>query len=121
MFAAGDEVHDVSMDREGRTVTYIQIDSDQLTTDGAYRLAVDWATEWDLPREPLDTWHQARLAGRARGTEDIRSTVMTIRPGSRPVGDAPVATVEIRYSFNPERPSLASLQFYWGRKDVLGR
>ena len=55
VFAAGDEVHDVSMDREGRTVTYIQIDSDQRTTDGAYRLAVDWATEWDLPSGSLDS------------------------------------------------------------------
>lgn len=115
VFSAGEEIHDVTLEREGETVTYVQIDSDPRSTEDVYRLAVDWAEKWDLPREPLERWHRERLAGRASGTENVRSTVMTTQPGSRPVGDVPVATLEIRYSFNDELPSLVSLQFYWGR------
>lgn len=120
VFKAGDELHDISMEREGPTVTYIQIDSHPRSTEETYRLASAWASDWGLPQEPLDRWHQARIAGRKRGNENIRSTTLTTEAGRRIAPGGPVPSVQIRYSFNQERPSLVSLQFYWGRMPRLG-
>ena len=40
---------------------------------------------------------------------------MATDPQNRLGPDGPVPTVEIRYSFDDERPSLVSLKFYWPR------
>ena len=69
-----------------------------------HELAVLWAEEWDLSREPLDRWRDG-----AAKTPAITSG----RPVER-IGDGgPVPIVEIRNSFQDESPALVSLQFYW--------
>jgi hypothetical protein len=100
----GDTVHDITLDRRGETVRNVQIDSHPRSPEDAHELAVRWADEWGLSREPLDRWRDG-----ASKTPAITSG----RP-NEPVGDGgPVPTVEIRNSFEDERPALVSLQFYW--------
>jgi hypothetical protein len=100
----GDTVHDITLDRRGRTVRNVQIDSQPLSASDAHQLAVRWAEEWDLSRVPLDRWRDG-----ATKTPAITSG----RPAERIGDDGPVPIVEIRNSFEDERPALVSLQFYW--------
>ena len=117
---AGEEVHDVTLEREGDLVTLLQIDSHPRTTEDTYRLALRWARDWRLPRAPLDEWYEERVAGRKRGREDLTSRALTTKAGLTVGPGGPVPSVQIRYSFEDARPSLASVQFYWGRMPDLG-
>jgi hypothetical protein len=107
-FSAGDGVvHDVTLERRGDEVITVQIDSHPRTHADAYDLAVEWAKPWGVPTKPLDDWR--------RGVDsDGDPTVEAIAPDA-PVGgpDGPEPTVQIRKSFDDERPSLVSLQFLW--------
>jgi hypothetical protein len=100
----GDTVHDITLDRRGRAVRNLQIDSHARSAADAHALAVRWAEEWDLSRVPLDRWRDG-----ATKTPAITSG----RPVERIGDDGPVPSVEIRNSFQDERPALVSLQFYW--------
>lgn len=102
--ADGDTVHDITLDRRGRIVRNLQIDSHPLGKADAHELAVRWAEEWELSREPLDRWRDG-----AAKTPAITSG----RPAERIGEDGPVPAVEIRNSFEDDRPALVSLQFYW--------
>jgi hypothetical protein len=100
----GDTVHDITLDRRERTVRNLLIDSHPRSEEGAHALAVRWAEEWGLSREPLDRWRDG-----ATKTPAITSG----RPVDR-IGDGgPVPAVEIRKSFQDDNPALVSLQFYW--------
>jgi hypothetical protein len=104
-FAGGRElVHDVTLDRRGDLVRGLQVDSHPRTRDQAYELAGRRADEWNLSRKPFDEWREG-----ARKTP----VLSTARQGER-IGDTgPIPTVEIRHSFEDERPALVSLQLYW--------
>jgi hypothetical protein len=102
--ADGDTVHDITLDRRDRIVRNLQIDSHPRSEADAHELAVRWAEEWGLSREPLDRWRDG-----AAKTPAITSG----RPGERVGDDGPVPAVEIRNSFEDDRPALVSLQFYW--------
>jgi hypothetical protein len=56
----GELVHDVTMDRRDQLVRNIQIDSHPRTREDAHELAVEWAGEWGLSREPLDRWRDGQ-------------------------------------------------------------
>lgn len=114
MFQAGDEVHDVTLEREGDLVTLVQVDFEPQTAEDAYERAVILAEEWGLRRAGLDKWFRQRMAGRAAGHEDVTSTSLATAPAGQRLGpEGPSVSAEIRYSFNDERPSLVSLQFFW--------
>jgi hypothetical protein len=99
----GEVVHDITLDRRGRIVRNVQIDSHPRSAADAHKLAVRWAGEWGLSREPLDRWR-----------ENGKTPAITSAPAGKRIGDAgPVPTVEIRNSFEDERPALVSLSFYW--------
>ena len=100
----GDTVHDITLDRRGDPVRNVQIDSHPRSAADAHELAVKWAEEWGLSREPLDRWRDG-----ATKTPAITSG----RPVERIGEDGPVPIVEIRNSFQDESPALVSLQFYW--------
>jgi hypothetical protein len=100
----GETVHDITLDRRGNTVRNVQIDSHPRGEEDAHALAVRWAEEWDLSSVPLDRWRDG-----AAKTPAITSG----RPGERIGTEGPVPAVEIRNSFEDERPALVSLQFYW--------
>jgi hypothetical protein len=102
--AGGDVVHDITLDRRDRIVRNVQIDSHPRSAADAHELAVRWAEDWGLSREPLDRWRDG-----ATKTPAITSARRTDR-----IGDTgPLPTVEIRNSFQDDRPALVSLQFYW--------
>ena len=102
--ADGDVVHDITLDRRERIVRTLQIDSHPRSATDAHDLAVRWAEDWDLSREPLDRWRDGA----------VKTPVVTSARGEGRIGDAgPLPAVEIRNSFEDERPALVSLQFYW--------
>jgi hypothetical protein len=96
----GDLVHDVSLERRGRTVQTVQIDSHPRPADDAYGLAARWAEEWGLPTKPLVGWRQGG-----------DSTVQTSVTESGRIGpEGPIPTVQIRPAEDGGR---VSLQFFW--------
>jgi hypothetical protein len=97
-------VHDVTLDRRDRVVRNVQIDSHPRSEEDAHELAVRWAEEWDLSREPLDRW---------RDGETKTPVITSARPAERIGESGPVPALEIRNSFVDERPALVSVQFYW--------
>ena len=97
-------VHDVTMDRRDRVVRNVQIDSHPLSATDAHELAVRWAEQWGLSREPLDRW---------RDGETKTPVITSARPEDRIGESGPVPALEIRNSFRDERPALVSIQFYW--------
>jgi hypothetical protein len=97
-------VHDVTLDRRGRLVRNVQIDSHPRSEADAHELALRWAEEWGLSREPLDRW---------RDGETKTPVLTSARRADRIGGSGPVPALEIRNSFADERPALVSLQFYW--------
>jgi hypothetical protein len=100
----GEVVHDITLDRRDRTVRGVQIDSHARSEEDAYELAVRWASEWGLSREPLDRWRDG----------DTKTPVITSARREARIGDdGPLPAVEIRKSFVDERPALVSLEFYW--------
>jgi hypothetical protein len=102
--AAADVVRDVTLDRSDRVVRGVLIDSEPRSAADAHELAVRWAEEWGLSREPLDRW-------RAGGAQ---TPVITSARREERIGESgPVPSVEIRKSFHDELPALVSLQFYW--------
>jgi hypothetical protein len=104
-FVADDDVvRDVTLDRRDRVVRGVQIDSEPRSAADAHELAVRWAEEWGLSREPLDRWRDG-------GT---KTPVITSARREERIGESgPVPSVEIRKSFRDELPALVSLQFYW--------
>jgi hypothetical protein len=100
----GDVVHDLTLDRRERTVRGVQIDSHPRSEDEAHELAVRWASEWGLSREPLDRW---------RDGETKTPVITSSRRDERIGPDGPLPAVEIRKSFVDDRPALVSLEFYW--------
>jgi hypothetical protein len=100
----GDVVHDLTLDRRGKVVRGLQIDSHPRSAEDAHKLAVSWASEWGLSREPLDRWRDG----------DTKTPVITSSRREARIGDdGPLPTVEIRNSFVDERPALVSLEFFW--------
>jgi hypothetical protein len=97
-------VHDVTLDRRDRLVRNVQIDSKPRSRADAHELAVSWAEDWGLSREPLDRWRDGAS----------RTPVITSARREERIGDSgPVPALEIRNSFVDEQPALVSLQFYW--------
>lgn len=102
----GDVVHDVTLAREddaAKEIDLIQIDSHPRTTEDAYRLAVRWAEQWRLPHASLDDWYEGR----------VKTPVLTTATRAEAGPGGLVPAIEIRYSFNDERPALVSLRFSW--------
>jgi hypothetical protein len=96
----GGLVHDVSLERNGRTVQTVQIDSHPRPDEDAYQLAARWAQEWGLPTEPLAAWREG-------GDATVQSSVTE---SGRIGREGPIPTVQIRAAEDGGR---VSLQFFW--------
>jgi hypothetical protein len=96
----GELVHDISLERHGRQVQTVQIDSHPLPDDDAYRLSVRGADEWSLPTEPLAAW-------RDEGDQTVQTSVTEC---GRIGPQGPVPTVQVRPAADGGR---VSLQFFW--------
>jgi hypothetical protein len=109
LFRADGGIRRVFLEREHELITLTRVQSDPQTTDGAYRLARDWAERFDLPLEPLERW----VRGRRSGQRDEREGVLTTARGKTVGPKGPAPSLEIHYSFDRERPSLVSLSLFW--------
>jgi hypothetical protein len=110
-FAAKDGIDAVYLDRDGKLVTSVAVHSKSLDTDGAFKLARDWASEFGLPIEPLEQWRRGRQSGELDATA---KTLTKGKPGATiGGGDGPSPSVQIGSSTNEQRPSYVALQLYW--------
>lgn len=93
----------------GEVITYLQVDSKPLSVQDAYRRALAYAEQFDLPREPLEGWRERRDRG-VDGLTDRTATTL-----DRPLGgnSGPVPYLELRYSTTEGRPWRVSMQFFW--------
>jgi hypothetical protein len=94
-------------DARSRDVDEVLLTSTPRTTDEAATLAREWARQWNLPTEPIDDW--ARKAAR-----DPKATAFT-GSGLRGKPGEALPEVELRYSFDDERPTVVGMQFLWVR------
>lgn len=108
-FRAGEIVKRVFVEREGDRVTLVRVHSDPSEPEDAYRVARDWAGDFDLPLEPLDKWIRERRSGAG----DERSKALTTARGETIGPQGPAPSLEILYSFDRERPSYVSLALFW--------
>jgi hypothetical protein len=92
-------------DPRARELEELMLTSTPRTTAEARELATRWAQQWGLPVAPIEEW--ARKAA-----SDPKATAFTSagRPGA---GGGAIPTVELRHSFDDERPTVVALQFLW--------
>jgi hypothetical protein len=107
------EVHNVTLEREGRIVSSIQVDTHPITADEAYTLSLKVAAELGVPTEQIEDWHQKRLAGSAQGREGPLGNFDAIGPEGWGGPGGPQPGVKLLSSFDDERPAIVSVQFSW--------
>ncbi len=101
-------VHDVTLSRDGDQLTTLQVDSDPMESGAAHELALEWAREFDLPEEPIETWYSRQ------GEEGAPTRTQTSpQPGTTIGEGGPAPSVQIRNSFEDDRPAIVSVQFFW--------
>lgn len=95
---------------EEGVVEQVEIYSDPLSVEDAYRRALAYAEQFDLPRAPLDAWRERRERSVDPATDRTGTTVP-----DRPLGGkgGPIPYVELNYSTNDDRPWIPSVQLYW--------
>jgi hypothetical protein len=102
-------VRRIALDREGDQVTSITVFTEPLSVDAGHRQAVAWAKQFGLPTEPLDRWH-----AKAETEKPPDITAGQSIDNHRFLGpEGPVPSVEVRTSFDRDRPVVASVQFFW--------
>jgi hypothetical protein len=120
VFEMGEEAHDVILYRRnsvsrplpgaaGRVIEKIEVYTEPLTVDDAYRQAAGYVEQFGLPRAPLDDWRERRRQGVEQATDRT-----TLADDSLSLGpDGPYPLVELNYSSDDERPWVVSGVFYW--------
>ena len=101
-------VHDVTLAREGDQLTTLQVDSDPMEAEAAHELALEWAREFELSEEPIETWFSRQ------GDDGAPTNTLTApKPGTTIGEGGPAPSVQIRNSFEDDRPAIVSVQFFW--------
>jgi len=99
-------------DRDGGRIRNVVMYWPGDSVDGAYGRAKRLARTWRLDTRNLDAWHRALKASPGRPAD--LPTVIANASGLRPTGPGgPIATAEIRYSFDTAHPAMVKLQFFW--------
>jgi hypothetical protein len=113
VFRPGYPVHNVTLAREGNTVTSIQVDTHPMTNDEAHELSLQLADELAVSTDPIEDWQRERLEKRARGEEGRVPgfQVVGLEPMGGPTGPEP--GVKLLYSFDDSRPAIVSTEFVW--------
>ena len=108
-FQAKGDLKRVFLERKAKDVTLVAVHTQPKTVEDAYKTASTWASHFDLPTKPLRDWEQKRKSGEA----DKIATAVSAEP-DRTIGkDGPSPSVEIKYSFDEERPSFVILELFW--------
>ena len=119
-FDAAHGIRRVDVSREGEVVDDVSVFSAPLEIDDGYRLALAWARRYGLPRAGLDEWRE-RVRGEKPPDLSAGQSIDNRRflaPGG------PVPSVEVRTSFDVDRPVVVSVEFFWPRPrpgGALGR
>jgi hypothetical protein len=109
-FSAASGIQAVGLERQDDRVTAVQLDSAPMTPDDAYRLALDWAGRWELPRAPIKDWYRRH---RTATPETFASVEAVPDPGTTVGPGGPEPSLKILNSFNDDRPAIVSLRFFW--------
>jgi hypothetical protein len=109
-FSANGDVGAVGLERRGDDLTTVQVDTEPLTAEDAYRLALQWARRWDIPTQPIQDWNERRRAGGDALTETVEAIP---DPGTTVGPGGPEPSLKLLNSFNDDRPVIVSLRFFW--------
>lgn len=109
---ATERVERFGADRDGGQIRNIVMYWPGTSVDDAYANAKRLARIWRLDAHNLDTWHDGLKANPGRPADLPR--VIANPAGLKPTGPGgPLASVEIRYSFDTANPAMVKLQFFW--------
>ncbi len=92
--------------REGEILRNVEVYSDPLEVEDAYRLAVGYAKQFDLPRSGVEAWHKRRDAG-------VDPVVDRTYVGKYKAKQQPIVGINFLYSADDERPWIVMMQFEW--------
>lgn len=99
-------------DREGDQIRDIVMYWPGASVDDAYANAKRLARTWRLDTRNLDAWH-ARLKATPGRPADLPNVIANPKD-FKPTGPGgPLASAEIRYSFDESHPAMVKLQFFW--------
>jgi len=93
------------------TVSNVQVYGEPMTADDAYRRALAYVEQFDLPRPILENWRERRKRGVDPVTD--RTGIGTADHRQLGGGGGPIPFVEMLYSFNDERPWAVMVQVSW--------
>lgn len=111
VFEAGD-VQDIRIDAPDDEVETISVVLNPRTAEEAHERAVALAEKWDLSRDNLDDWLAEIRSGREEGGREADvGSALAVDGGIDPVPFAP--SVEIRYSFDDDKPWVVSFEMFW--------
>jgi len=90
----------------GEEITYVQVDSDFMSVEDAYRRALSYVKQFGLPREPVEAWRRRR----DKGVDPVSDKTATTE--DRPLGGerGPVPYLELR---STGVDWVVSMQFFW--------
>lgn len=109
---ATERVERFGADRDGGTIRDIVMYWPGASVDDAYANAKRLARTWRLDTRNLDAWHRRLKANPGRPAD--LPAVIANPAGLRPTGPGgPLASAEIRYSFDAAHPAMVKLQFFW--------
>ena len=104
------DVGRVMLTRNGDVVQHVQVVFKPQTLQEALARAKGLAAEWSLPTEPLQTWYEQQMA--EHGGRDVTKPALTIGQRAGAPDDF-TPEVQIRYSFNKQRPAVVYLTVLW--------
>jgi hypothetical protein len=123
VFEAGDEVRDIILGREGDLLDELQITFQEQTAEPAYERATALVREWGLDGRNIDEWFAEAKGKTGDEAADIDvsgafAEVLGPGPEAGRIGpDGPFVSVEIRYSFDDDRPWLVGYELLWPRPE----
>jgi len=94
---------------EGEILEKLEVYSEPMDVEDAYRRALAYADQFDRSRAPIDAWRERR----ERGVDPV--TDRTATGSDQPLGGkgGPFLTVELNYSSNDDRPWIPTVRLYW--------
>jgi hypothetical protein len=97
---------------EGKILDKVEVYSDPLDVDEAYRLGLGYAKQFDLPRSGVEAWRKRRDQG-------VDPVVDRTYVGKFKAKKEPIVGINFLDSANDEHPWIVMMQFEWPepRKD----